>query len=531
MRKKRRIIIWPICLILYFSLLSVSIYAQEYTWHQANSAVNENNLRAHIKYLSSDELKGRFALSEDYVKAVNYILSQVKDIGLSPGGSDGSYLQRFNLHQIGPDSIKQFSIISADGDLVFRYGKDFIAGTGWSNEAGKVNLRADMVFIGYGIVAPEFNYNDYQDLDVKGKVVIMVEGEPKYKGLNLSQRIIRFFRRGTKYGATGRKIQNALEREVRGIINISKVKSNSKKWKKLVEQMENSSGYAVSAIKKDNIARDYRFYFLLNYEAGDVFLRKLTASDLKSFYRGYSLSKREPIKNSYLEIKGNYVSKPVSSMNVVGNIEGGDPNLKYECIIIGAHLDHLGKRNGKICPGADDNASGCAALLEIGRAFVNGPKPKRSILLIFFSAEEIGGLGSYYYSEYPLVLLKKTRAMINLDCVGRNGPPDNDPNTIYIIGSEKYSSKLKDICEEVNQQTENFKISYYYSEKGKESLLNKGDQHYFNLKGTPVLFFHSGQHRDIHRASDIEEKIDYKKLARVSRLVYLTALYLSNIDY
>ena len=528
---RRKTSLWLITFILFFGLLSVFSSAQEDTGNKEYIAIDENNLRSHIKYLSSDELKGRFALSEDYVKAAHYIQSQMRDIGILPAGSEGDYFQRLNLYQIGPDPIKQFSIISPDGDVVFRYGEDFTAGTGWSMEAGKVDLRADIVFVGYGVVAPEYNYNDYQELDVKGKVIIMVEGEPQYQGLNFFQRIIRFFKRGTKYGKIGSKIQNALDREVRGIINISKVKSDSKKWKKWLQRMEKSSGYAVSAPENDIIAKDYRFYFLLNREAGDVLLRKLVGSDIESFDKRYSLLTRGLLNNSYLEIKGNYLSRPVPSMNVVGKIEGDDPYFSDEHIIIGAHLDHIGKRKGEICPGADDNASGCAALLEIGRALVKGPKPKRSILLIFFSGEEIGGLGSYYYTEHPHVPLEKTRAMINLDCVGRNGSPDEDPNTIYIIGSEEYSSELKEACEKVNQQTENFRISYYYDAKGKESLAKKGDQHHFNLKGIPTLFYHTGQHGDIHRPSDIEEKIDYQKLARVCRLIYSAALHLANLDY
>lgn len=527
-RRKRRINLWVVALILFYSFVSFSACAQENIWNKGYSAIDEENLKAHIQYLASDELSGRFAYSEDYLKAADYVQSQMINMGLLPGNPDGSYFQRFQLHRIGPDPIKQFSVITPDESLVFKYGKDFIAGTGWCNEAGEVNLLSDIVFVGYGIVAPEFHYNDYQDLDVKGKVVVMLPGEPDYEDMGIFQKIITFFKKGSRYKE--RKVWNALDKEVRGIINISETKSGSKKWKEKIARMEKSSGFAVSPTGKDCIAKDYRFYFQLNYEAGDLLLKKLLGSGLQSFNKKEFSIKNGLIKDAYIEIKGNYSQNPFPSMNVVAKIQGYDPDPNDEYIILGAHIDHIGRRKGKVCPGADDNASGCAALLEIGRASLMGEKPKRSIVLLFFSAEEIGGKGSYYYTEHPLVPLEKTKAMVNLDCVGRNGAPDKDPNTIYLIGSEKYSSQLKDICKKVNKQTEHFTISHYYDEKGKKPLLSASDHYNFNRKEIPILFFHSGQHRDLHRPSDTEDKIDYNKLARVCRLVYSTTLYLANLD-
>jgi hypothetical protein len=230
--------------------------------------------------------------------------------------------------------------------------------------------------------------------------------------------------------------------------------------------------------------------------------------------------------------------KTFKTQNVLGLIEGSDPALKQEVMVIGAHYDHDGEANGQIWYGADDNGSGTAALLEIAEAFGSGKaKPARSILLVAFAGEEKGLLGSRYYVDHPVFPLNRTVAMFQMDMIGRNEDHPSDTgqdipeehaadntNSLNVLGSA-FSPDLKSIISRENEQV-SLLVRFRYDFKA-EDLLRRSDQWSFLAKGIPSVFFFAGLHPDYHTPRDTPAKLNYPKLEKVTKLVYLSAFQIA----
>lgn len=268
---------------------------------------------------------------------------------------------------------------------------------------------------------------------------------------------------------------------------------------------------------------------------GSVGLEK-ASEFVKNYYSRNAIKSPLPNNDYFQRIPQGYFSEAVpKSQNVVAFIEGSEkPN---EVLIISAHLDHLGQVDDVIYPGADDNASGTAAVMEIAKAFATAKKegngPKRSILFLHLTAEELGLYGSQYYIEHPIFPLDKTVADLNIDMIGR---VDNvyqlkkQEDYIYLIGADKLSSKLHDISEVANEKFTQLKLDYTYnSETDKNRYYYRSDHYNFALQNIPVIFYFNGTHPDYHRPSDTADKINYPLLKRRSQLIFSTAWYLANM--
>ena len=223
--------------------------------------------------------------------------------------------------------------------------------------------------------------------------------------------------------------------------------------------------------------------------------------------------------------------KYVKGENVLGFIEGTD--LKDDVLIITAHYDHLGKKNTSIYNGADDNASGTSAILEIAEAFMKAKKdsvgPRRSILIMAVSAEEKGLLGSKYYTENPIYPLEKTIANLNIDMIGRVDKFHENANYVYLIGSDRLSTELHNISEEVNRKNFNLELDYTFNEKDDPNRYYYRSDHYnFAKNNIPVIFYFNGVHEDYHKPTDTTDKIDFEKIQKITRFVFLTAWELAN---
>tara|TARA_B100001250_G_C19785860_1_gene784097 strand:- start:364 stop:1398 length:1035 start_codon:yes stop_codon:yes gene_type:complete len=223
----------------------------------------------------------------------------------------------------------------------------------------------------------------------------------------------------------------------------------------------------------------------------------------------------------------------VKGENVLGYIEGTD--LKEELIIITAHYDHLGKHDTLLFNGADDNGSGTAAILEIAEAFMlakkEGAGPRRSILIMPVSGEEKGLLGSKYYTDNPIYPLEKTVANLNIDMIGRVDYYHDTSNYIYLIGSDRLSQELHDISEQINKKYIGLNLDYTFNEEEDPNRYYYRSDHYnFAKNNIPVIFYFNGLHDDYHKVTDTLEKIDFKKIENITRLVFLTAWELANRD-
>ena len=236
-------------------------------------------------------------------------------------------------------------------------------------------------------------------------------------------------------------------------------------------------------------------------------------------------------KNSVIEkmLNNNYIR----GENIIGFIEGSD--LKDEIIIITAHYDHLGVKDTLIYNGADDNGSGTVAIMEIAQAFMlakkEGNGPRRSVLIMPVSGEEKGLLGSKYYTDNPVYPLENTVANLNVDMIGRIDDYHDNPDYIYLIGSDRLSTELHQISEEVNDKYINLELDYKYNDKDDPNRYYYRSDHYnFAKNNIPVIFYFNGVHADYHKASDTIEKIHFPKIEKISRYIFLTAWELVNRD-
>ena len=209
--------------------------------------------------------------------------------------------------------------------------------------------------------------------------------------------------------------------------------------------------------------------------------------------------------------------------------------MKEELIIITAHYDHLGKKDTVIFNGADDNGSGTAAVMEIAQAFMIAKKegfgPRRSILIMAVSGEEKGLLGSKYYTENPVFPLKKTVVNLNIDMIGRVDYYHDTANYIYLIGSDMLSKELHDISEKINKKYIGLELDYTFnSEKDTNRYYYRSDHYNFAKNNIPVIFYFNGLHDDYHKQTDTIEKIDFRKIKKITRFVFLTAWEIANRD-
>ena len=246
----------------------------------------------------------------------------------------------------------------------------------------------------------------------------------------------------------------------------------------------------------------------------------------KTYYQKFKVKSKGHLRQR-IKLK----QKDVKGVNVLGFIEGTD--LKDEVLIITAHYDHLGKKDTLIYYGADDNASGTSAILEIAEAFMKAKKdsvgPRRSILIMAVSGEEKGLLGSKYYTDNAIYPLEKTIANLNIDMIGRVDKNHENANYVYLIGSDRLSTELHNISEEVNRKNFNLELDYTFNEKDDPNRYYYRSDHYnFAKNNIPVIFYFNGVHEDYHKPTDTTEKIDFEKIQKITRFIFLTAWELSN---
>nr|WP_246073378.1 M28 family metallopeptidase [Formosa sediminum] len=261
--------------------------------------------------------------------------------------------------------------------------------------------------------------------------------------------------------------------------------------------------------------------------------QKKASEYLKQYYISQDIP--SPINDSvyFQHIPESYLPKNTNaSENVLAFIEGSEK--PEEVLIISAHLDHVGINDGEIYNGADDDGSGTVAILEIAQAFkqaaLDGHKPKRSILFLHVTAEEIGLYGSKYYSEHPIFPLKNTITNLNIDMIGRVDDKHlNQPNYVYLIGSDRLSDDLHNISEKVNTTYFNLELDYTFNDPDDENRFYYRSDHYnFAKHNIPVIFYFNGTHADYHKATDTVDKINFSMLQKRAQLVFTTAWELAN---
>lgn len=386
----------------------------------AGEEVSAKRLLETIRTLSSDEFEGRAPASKGEEKTVAFLVDQVKQIGLRPGNPDGTYLQKVPMVGITADPNMRLVFDSAESahKLELRHGDDFVAWT--KREVPEVSVNAPLVFVGYGVVAPEYQWDDYKGVDVAGKILVMLINDPAVPDpkdpSKLDDRVFKG-RAMTYYGRWTYKYEMAAKKKAAGCIIIHETGPAGYPW----EVVRNGhAGEEFDLVQPDQgLSRSGVEAWMTHDKAKALFA--MVGKDLEALKQRARRRDFQPVAlgaSASLTIRNKL--RTIDSANVVARLDGVDPKLRDQCVIYSAHWDHFGigpEVNGdKIYHGAYDNASGVAGVLEMARAFAKAqPPPRRSILFLFVTAEEQGLLGSEYYAGHSLVPLEKTLAAINLD--------------------------------------------------------------------------------------------------------------------
>ena len=491
---------------------------------QAPLEPSASNLQKHISYLASDELDGRRTGTAGADEAARYVAGEFARLRLKPGVA--RYLQPFPYVagvSLGPNNVLSFGRYSTKENSLQ-------PGTDWLPLAFSANgkVAAGIVFAGYGLTVAELHYDDFLGLNATGKIAIALQGTPD----------------GDNPHGQFSTLENV-------------------RWKAIAAR--NAGAKALIVVARDaTLSNDRLTNLAYDNTAGEAgipvaILSRQSADKLLAFSNTsiaqleQSLAAKTPNTNRALNgeiaLAANVIRKEAPAYNVVGVLEGSDPVLKNENIIIGAHYDHLGRggdgslapRSGEVHHGADDNASGTAGLLELARIFSNQqPKLKRTLIFIAFSGEEEGLLGSNYYVNHPLIPLTNTVAMINMDMIGRM------KDRKLVIGGVGTAKEWREMIGQANtaQATKVTANSGEYVPAGMpvvvsangrpimtvdrnaafELTLNEdgygpSDHSSFYSKQVPVLFFWTGTHNDYHKPSDTFDKINYDDEARILGLV------------
>jgi Zn-dependent M28 family amino/carboxypeptidase len=393
----------------------------------AMQTINPEHIRQHVRFLSHDLLEGRGTGQRGGDIAAEYLATQFALYGLKPMGDKGSYLQKVPMVGITPDPATTFTLVSASGMSTDLKLLDEYVGYDQTQQR-ESDVDANIVYVGYGIEAPEYNWDDYKGMDVKGKVLLMLVNEPTsddpkfFKGRAL-----------TYYGRWTYKYEQAARKGAAGVILIHKTEMASYPW----EVVRNSNSGEKSYLKLDGTPKlKVASWVQLDVARG---LAKASGMNIEKMMADALSRDFHPV-NLPVKLKAHMVSKvrPFESNNVLGMLPGADARLKDEAVLYTAHYDHLGIRpdmpGDNIYNGAEDNATGCGIILELARVFGQAAeKPRRSILFASVTAEEQGLLGSEYLGKHPPIAAGKIALDLNFDDI----PPIGSPQEVEVSGAER----------------------------------------------------------------------------------------------
>lgn len=478
------------------------------------------DMSAYLNILAADDMEGRATGTAGNAKAAEYLVKQISDFGIPPVAELGSYEQEVNFTR-----IKMAGYALTINDKEYTFLKDFMVFPE-SMPEDELSFNADqLVFAGYGIDDPL--YSDYtKAAKFAGKTLLIYGGEPfDDDGNSLITGSIQFSDWSTSFD---KKLKTAKAYGATGVIIIS-------------------TNFLNVANSQRNVLLNGRMIMGKVASPDEVIPHLIISTNVLKDIVGTKLPKvikvRDKAKKSGklkpFKIKTDLsttLSRSVSAnggSNILAYVEGSDPEVKDEVIVVTAHYDHVGVKGTSVFNGADDNASGTSGVLEMAQAFQiakeNGHGPRRSVLCMLVTGEEIGLLGSQYYSENPVFPLENTVANVNIDMIGRTDKAHSNPEYIYVIGSDRLSTELHEINESVNTKYTGVELDYTYNAKDDPNQFYYRSDHYnFAKNGVPAIFYFSGVHADYHRPTDTADKIMFDKAALIAQLAFHTTWELAN---
>lgn len=488
------------------------------------ATITAAEMKSYLEVLASGEFEGRETGTEGQRKAADFIASHFEKLGLPQVGDDHTYFQKiaFTAESWNNGQIE----LNVNGER-YRHISDFVSFPSANSDRPSYSTK-EVVFLGYGIDDPK--YSDYKGINVKGKTILIYRDEPvNDEGISHLT--------GTKeLSAWSSDWRKKLEVAYRH--GVSTVLIIDPDIKKTVGEARNT---LLNSEMKMGEGGQAEGRYVNNAFISSTLAKEIVGGKFNKFVK-----LRDGIKKSgkpahlpldcQLEMVQKKNVRQLLGSNVLGYIEGTDPKLKNEVVVVSAHYDHLGKRGNSIYHGADDNGSGTSTVMEIAQAFAEAKKqgqgPRRSVLCLLVSGEEKGLLGSEFYAEYPVFPLESTVVNVNVDMVGRTDKAhEGNPDYIYVIGSNRLSTELHDINEAANATYSHLELDYTYNAKNDPNRFYYRSDHYnFAKKGIPAIFYFSGVHKDYHQPSDTVDKIMFDKMEKIGRLIFYTTWELANRD-
>ncbi len=499
--------------------LQLITFAQADTASKFAATITVSDLKKHLTIIAGDEMEGRETGTEGQRKAAAYIEAQYKLMGLLSAEKLNGYQQFYPLYK---DSLVSSELIINGKPAEF--GKDYYSQVNIGNP-GKFKGKK-IIFAGYGI--DDTSYSDYKGLDVKGKIVVFFLGEPRKDG----KFIISGTNKSTEwtFPGTGKKLAAAALRGAIGAFIINPVQAAFPP--RTIETNKKSNVYYP---RNNTVGKMINHAFLSQDYAATLITNNFDTL-LKTAKAGQPFDKEWAFENKVKStFRYNKYRTIINASNVIGVIEGTDKKDEY--VFLTGHYDHLGKRDGKIYYGADDDGSGTCAVIEMADAFAQakaaGFGPRRTMVFMTVSGEEKGLLGSEYYSDHPVFPLEKTSVDLNTDMVGRidtERKTGDTLNYVYVIGHDKLSSELVVINEGVNKKYTDLVLDYKYDDpKDLNRIFFRSDHYNFARKGVPILFFYDGMLKaDYHKPTDTVDKINWALYEKRVRMIFHTAWEIAN---
>ncbi|MBN2245594.1 MAG: M28 family peptidase [Candidatus Aminicenantes bacterium] len=461
---------------------------------QVMHSISSHQLYAYVAELASEKYEGRLTGTEGFNKSAEWVVSHFKKWGIKPGGDNDTYLQAFpNPYTLVFEDCYAYLHLPFKGDVLkkhYQYVEEFMPGS----TSGSGEVTAEVIYVGYGITAPELGYDEYAGLDVKGKIVLM---EPEVP-VNPNQDP-ELFKKWRPYSFHQYKLENAFDHGAKGML------------------------YNYGPIGNPN--NSYREGFVYTH-IGEAAVADIFAGTGKS-HKDVTHTVEKTLKpqsfatGKVFTIKNSTEYHPDGiAFNVIGILEGSDPVLKNEVIILGGHLDHLG-RCYEIIPGANDNASAVAVIMGVAEALASSPvKLRRSVMFLCFGAEEQGVAGSKYYVENPVVPLEKTVGLINMDGVGAG-------NRLHALASENYPEFWSFIDNANKKYVHRIITGSYFANIARPRL----DAARFLWAGVPSLSFSaSGTRSFYHVPQDNIDIITPEIMEDLAQIVFLAVLDMDGTD-
>jgi hypothetical protein len=492
-----------------------SFFAQDTLLVHYSNTITKEELSAHVYRLASVEFEGRFTGSRGQLKAEKYITGEFKRFGLEMPMISGrpSYTQEFAL-----DNCRWKDQALFVDTKKLNVGKDFL----FLSDPVNITGTFPVIFSGYGI--EDSAYSDMEGLDVSGKIMVVFAGEPRNEdGISLISGEEHISKKGYYF----EKEALASAKGAAGIVIIPGDHRDIRRYLKNRQYYDEQPHLTYPAGEEDPESLSQGFSAFMNVKSAARMLDE-KPSGLRAVRQEMQDSKKTAAGRfeHKVQIAATSLCFPLKTANVIGIVEGTD--LKNETVVIVAHYDHLGMKGGEIFYGADDNATGTAAIMEVAEAFAlaaaDGYRPRRTLVFLAATAEEIGLFGSRYYSEHPVLVPDSAYACINIDMIGRTSEKFG-PAPEYISGFVYLSPGLLEISRENCARMATGLADKIELKKH----VNRVSDHYnFAARGIPSIFYHTGLHSDYHKPTDTADKILYDRMEKIVQTIFATAWELAN---